>query len=125
MIYAQNLKYLIMKRGIGEMGLSEKTNISQAAINRIKNGAVCPTIYQSLRLADHFMIDVNDFLKLRENKDLKKDKDKYIPVIAALPLLKNGTKLIAGFYLAPKSMDAIAIKTDSAFACAGLTKDAI
>lgn len=121
-LFSENLKKLMEMKSISEILLSEKTGISQSAINRLKNGAVSPSFYQAMKLAEFFNLDVNELLK-KEKKIVTNEK--FIPVISAHDFL-NEKKTVQGFIAADEAIiDTVGFKTDQSFSCNFLKKDTI
>jgi transcriptional regulator with XRE-family HTH domain len=125
-IISEKLRNLMEKRGESEISISHGTGISQSAVNRIKNGLVCPSLFQTIKITDYFNITLQEFIN--ENKIANKENDeKYIPVINSSDLIKNGEKNIEGFAILDNTtyVNVIGFKFDNSFSCKLLNKDAI
>jgi transcriptional regulator with XRE-family HTH domain len=126
LLVSTNLKDLMLKEGVSEVLLSEKTEISQSAINRIKNGSVCPSLAQITKLADFFSIGIDNLLVEKSNKNSFPEKKTFIPIIDSINFIKEGSKDIQGFIGSNESFNnTIGFKYDSSFSCSILKKDTV
>ena len=87
-IFSRTLIALMKKNSMTEKKICEVTGISQAAINRIKNGHVCPNIHQAYLISKIFGLTIDDL-----TNDKRKKRSNYLPV---LDLKNSNTKNIFG-----------------------------
>ena len=124
--FSFNMRRLMSSKSISENELSKITEISQSAINRIKNGQVCPSLYQSSLIADALGSKIEDFIVVVPDKNIEVDSN-YIPVLNANNLLENEQTNILGFI--ENNMDwkknTIGLKVDRTFDCKILNNDSI
>ncbi|HHM2299025.1 TPA: helix-turn-helix transcriptional regulator [Legionella anisa] len=123
--FSLNMRRLMADKSISENELSKITEISQSAINRIKNGQVCPSLYQASLIADALGNKIEDFIVEVPIKNI--DDANYIPVLNATNLLENEQTNILGFV--ENNMDwkknTIGFKVDKTFDCKILNNDSI
>ncbi|HAU0985608.1 TPA: helix-turn-helix transcriptional regulator, partial [Legionella pneumophila] len=77
--FSLNMRQLMATRAVSENELSKTTEISQSAINRIKNGQVCPSLYQAIAIAEALGNKLEDFINISA-EDIKESN--YIAVIS-------------------------------------------
>lgn len=123
-LFSAALKKFMSDGGISESTISQETGISQSAVNRIKNGAVSPTLFQAIKIADFFKLSVDKFL-LKANGNDNND-NKYIPIINSDDILNKGTKNIQGFFPSNDEMqNSIGFKYGKSFSCGLVNKDTV
>lgn len=120
--FSANLKQLLAQAGVGEIVLSEGAGISQSAVNRIKNGTVCPSLYQAFRIARFFNVSLISLINTQT--EATAERDYYVPVLNARDFIDHGQKNIIGFF-AHDAEDMVGFKYDSSFACKALSKDSV
>jgi transcriptional regulator with XRE-family HTH domain len=124
--FSSNIRHLMANKSISESELSKITSISQSAINRIKNGQVCPSLYQSYLIADALGVKIEDFIL--EDKDKNIDIiNNYIPILNVNNFIENKQIDILGFV--EKNMEwkknTIGFKVDKTFNCNLLNNNSI
>jgi DNA-binding Xre family transcriptional regulator len=122
-IISTNLKSLMGEKCVSEISIGDETGISQSAVNRIKNGLVCPTLFQTIKIADFFKITIEQLMTI-PNQDAFTEK--YIPVIDSNDFIKKGETNIQGFYPASEPVaNSVGFKFGSSFSCSVLNKETI
>ncbi|WP_131795919.1 helix-turn-helix transcriptional regulator [Fluoribacter gormanii] len=124
--FSSNMRRLMANKAISENELSKITEISQSAINRIKNGQVCPSLYQATIIANALESRIEDLVVDIPDEDLLVDSN-YIPVIYANNLLINEQTKILGFVENNMSWktNTLGFKVDKTFDCKILNNDSI
>lgn len=122
--FADKMKELMKTHKISEDLLSMKTSISQSAINRIKNGMVCPSIAQAVTIAKLFDLELSDFLQDVDDFYNPDSAHQYVPVVNTEKLTRYSDKEFSGFFKTG-AKNAIAFKFDKSFDCEVLSKDSI
>lgn len=124
--FSLNMRRLMAGKAISENELSKITEISQSAINRIKNGQVCPSLYQATIIANALENKIEDFVVDILDENLEVDSN-YIPVISTNNLLGNEQTKILGFI--ENNMNwktsTLGFKVDKTFDCKILNNDSI
>ena len=125
-VFSKNLKYLMIQNCISETELSSMTEISQSAINRIKNGQVCPSLYQSMLIASALNKKIEDLINDLSTDSLE-GKDTYAPIINTSNILNNRKPAIIGFVenSVGKDENVIGFKVDDTFNCKILNKESV
>lgn len=77
---SSNMMAIMKNDSLTESDISNATGISQAAINRIKNGNVCASIYQIFLIAKALRVDINELIGNKSEGNQNKD---YVPVFDA------------------------------------------
>ncbi|KTC84409.1 MULTISPECIES: helix-turn-helix transcriptional regulator [Legionella] len=124
--FSLNMRRFMVGKGISENELSKITEISQSAINRIKNGQVCPSLYQATIIANALENKIEDFIVDILDENLEVDSN-YIPVISTNNLLGNEQTKILGFvenHMNWKT-NTLGFKVDKTFDCKILNNDSI
>lgn len=123
--FSLNMRRLMTAKTISENELSKITEISQSAINRIKNGQVCPSLYQASLVANALGCKIEDFI-VEDPNNVEGDYN-YIPVLNSNNLIENEQTNILGFV--ENNMDlkknTIGFKVDKTFDCKILNNDSI
>lgn len=124
--FSLNMRRLMAGRSISENELSKITEISQSAINRIKNGQVCPSLYQASLIADALGCKIEDFIVDNPDNPVEPDHS-YIPVLNSNNLLMNEETNILGFVENNINLknNTIGFKVDKTFDCKILNNDSI
>lgn len=124
--FSLNMRRLMAVRAISENELSKTTEISQSAINRIKNGQVCPSLYQATIIANALESKIEDFIIDILDENLEVDSN-YIPVISTNNLLGNEQTKILGFVENNMNWktNTLGFKVDKTFDCKILNNDSI
>lgn len=122
--FSSNMRQLMAIRVVSENELSTITKISQSAINRIKNGQVCPSLYQALAIAEALGNTIESFIDISE-EDSKKCN--YIAVISMSNLAKTEQTKILGFIENDNdwNKNTIGFKVDRNFDCKILSNESI
>jgi DNA-binding Xre family transcriptional regulator len=124
--FSLNMRRLMAVKSISENELSKITEISQSAINRIKNGQVCPSLYQATVIAKALENTIEDLVVDVPDEDLEVDFN-YIPVISTNNLLGNDKTKILGFVENNMNWktNTLGFKVDKTFDCKILNNDSI
>ncbi len=124
--FSLNMRRLMAGKSISENELSKITEISQSAINRIKNGQVCPSLYQATIIANALENKIEDFVVDILDENLEVDSN-YIPVISTNNLLGNEQTKILGFVENNMNWktNTLGFKVDKTFDCKILNNDSI
>ncbi|HAU9810766.1 TPA: helix-turn-helix transcriptional regulator [Legionella pneumophila] len=124
--FSSNMRRLMAGKAISENELSKITEISQSAINRIKNGQVCPSLYQATIIANALENKIEDFVVDILDENLEVDSN-YIPVISTNNLLGNEQTKILGFVENNMNWrtNTLGFKVDKTFDCKILNNDSI
>jgi len=124
--FSLNMRRLMADKAISENELSKITEISQSAINRIKNGQVCPSLYQATIIANALKNKIQDFIVDILDENIEVDSD-YIPVISTNNLLGNEKTKILGFVENNMNFktNILGFKVDKNFDCKILNNDSI
>lgn len=124
--FSLNMRRLMAGKAISENELSKITEISQSAINRIKNGQVCPSLYQATIIANALENKIEDFVVDILDENLEVDSN-YIPVISTNNLLGNEQTKILGFVENNMNWktNTLGFKVDKTFDCKILNNDSI
>src|SRR5258708_29371897 len=121
--FSSNMRQLMASTSVSENELSKTTEISQSAINRIKNGQVCPSLYQAIAIAEALGNRIEDFIDAsKEDKKLN-----YIAVISTSNLVETEQTKILGFIENNNDWkkNTIAFKVDRNFNCKLLNNESI
>ena len=120
--YSLNMRQFMVNSSVGENDLSKLTEISQSAINRIKNGHVCPSLYQAVLIAEALGNTIGNFIT--EPKEVYRN---YLPVINTIDLLKNKKASIIGFIDNTESWknNVLGFKVDNTFNCKIVSNDSV
>ena len=113
-------------KAIGENELSKITEISQSAINRIKNGQTCPSLYQATIISNALGHKIEDFVVDTQEATLEVDSN-YIPVISTNNLLKTEQTKVLGFIENNMNWktNTLGFKVDKTFDCKILNDESI
>lgn len=124
--FSLNMRRLMANHAISETELSKITEISQSAINRIKNGQVCPSLYQATVIAKALNDEIEG-LVVEVNEEEKVDESNYIPIISTNNLLPNHETKILGFIEnnVTWKTNTLGFKVDSTFDCKILSTESI
>lgn len=124
--FSSNMRNRMAQKSISEKELRQITDISQSAINRIKNGQVCPSLYQAMIIAEALGCSVEDLTDDSFNNNLVKDHD-YVPVIHTKFLSGINEKKVLGFIEKDSDWESnvIGFKVDHTFNCKILNNDSI
>ena len=122
--FSSTMRQLMATRVISENELSAATEISQSAINRIKNGQVCPSLYQAMVIAEALGNKVENFIDISEG-DSKECN--YIAVISTSNLAEAEQTKILGFIENDNDWkkNTIGFKVDRNFDCKILSNESI
>jgi DNA-binding XRE family transcriptional regulator len=122
--FSLNMRQLMATRSTSENELSKTTEISQSAINRIKNGQVCPSLHQAIVIAEALGNKIEDFIDVSA-EDIKELN--YIAVISANDLIETKQTNILGFIENNNDWkkNTIGFKVDKNFDCKILNNDSI
>ena len=125
-VFSFHLQRSMAENGYSEADVSRLTNISQSAINRLKNGQVSPTLYQTKCIAEIFNKKIDDFM-LDKGIDDPKTKAIYVPILSTLQLQDPRHLEIYGFIerAATWAEHCIGLKIDSTFQSKILHRDCI
>jgi len=61
--FSKNVRNMMVQKGLSERDLCLTTGISQAAMNRIKKGAVCPNLFHANLISTALEVRIDDLLK--------------------------------------------------------------
>lgn len=124
--FSSNMRHRMGQKSISENELGKITDISQSAINRIKNGQVCPSLYQAMIIADALGCSIKDLTSDSFNDSLVKEHD-YLPVIQANSLLDRDETKVLGFVENDNDWQSntVGFKVDQTFNCKILNNDSI
>ncbi|HHS8465266.1 TPA: helix-turn-helix transcriptional regulator [Legionella pneumophila] len=124
--FSLNMRRLMASKSISENELSKITEISQSAINRIKNGQVCPSLYQACLIADALESKIEDIITDVPDNNVEVNSN-YIPVLSANNLLENVHTNVLGFIENTNDCkkNIIGLKVDKTFDCKILSNDSI
>lgn len=80
-----------VNRGLSQIVLAEKINITRVALSRIEHGQVIPSVLTALRIAEYLEVNVEDlftFEKKEKNRYLieAEEREKYLKEV----LIRNG-----------------------------------
>jgi transcriptional regulator with XRE-family HTH domain len=122
--FSSNMRQLMAARVVSENELSTITEISQSAINRIKNGQVCPSLHQAIAIAEALGNKIENFIDILE-EDSKKCN--YIAVISTSNLTETEQTKILGFIENDNDWkkNTIGFKVDRNFDCKILNNESI
>lgn len=122
-IFSFNMRQLMATNSISENELSKITQISQSAINRIKNGQVSPSLYHAILIANALGTKIEDFYTPQE--DIRNSN--YIAVISTSNLVETQQTKILGFIENSNNWDlnTVGFKVDNNFDCKILNNDSI
>lgn len=124
--FSHHMRKAMDKKSISENELSKITLISQSAINRIRNGHVSPSLYQSLIIAHALENRLEELIG--EVSEIKIQSDlTYIPVINSNNLLENEPARILGFIEDSKAYknNVVGFKVNKSFDCKLLNSESI
>ncbi|HAU2197755.1 TPA: helix-turn-helix transcriptional regulator, partial [Legionella pneumophila] len=121
--FSFNMRQLMATSSISENELSKITQISQSAINRIKNGQVSPSLYHAILIANALKAKIEDFYTPQE--DIRDSN--YIAVISTSNLVETQETKILGFIENSNNwnLNTIGFKVDKNFDCKILNNDSI
>lgn len=119
-----NLKTMMSLNQVSESKLSSVTSISQSAINRIKNGAVCPSLFQAIVIADALSVPLEDIYRAPCDQSYNAD---YIAIISARSFLIEDKPQILGLIKNKNEWqdEMLGIKVDDSFDCKILNNESI
>ncbi|RMW99864.1 helix-turn-helix domain-containing protein [Legionella jordanis] len=122
--FSSNMRQLMATRAVSENELSKTTEISQSAINRIKNGQVCPSLYQAIAIAEALGNKLEDFIEISE-EDFKELN--YIAVISTSNLAEPDQTKVLGFIENDNDWkkNTVGFKVDRNFDCKILNNESI
>lgn len=122
--FSSTMRQLMATLVISENELSATTEISQSAINRIKNGQVCPSLYQAIVIAEALGNKIENFIAISEG-DSKESN--YIAVISTSNLAEAEQTKILGFIENDNDWkkNTIGFKVDKIFDCKILNHESI
>lgn len=124
--FSSNMRHRMAQKSISENELRQITDISQSAINRIKNGQVCPSLYQAMIIAEALGCSVKDLTNDSFSDSLVKEHD-YLPVIPTNSLLDSDETKVLGFIKNDNEWESnvVGLKVDQTFNCKILNNDSI
>lgn len=117
--FAKKLSRLMYTHGISEKELSQKTNLSQPTINRLRKAQISPQLFQAKIIADVFGCLVDDFLRQQE------DYDYYVPVLSTHRLVFKHEIKVNGFYKNNEKTTWIGLKSDKSVHSKLFNKDTV
>lgn len=122
--FSSNMRQLMATRAVSENELSKTTEISQSAINRIKNGQVCPSLYQAIAIAEALGNKLEDFIDISA-EDIKESN--YIAVISTSNLTEPDQTKVLGFIENDNDWkkNTVGFKVDKNFDCKILNNESI
>ncbi|CZI17292.1 helix-turn-helix transcriptional regulator [Legionella pneumophila serogroup 1] len=122
--FSLNMRQLMATRAVSENELSKTTEISQSAINRIKNGQVCPSLYQAIAIAEALGNKLEDFINISA-EDIKESN--YIAVISTSNLTEPDQTKVLGFIENNNDWkkNTVGFKVDRNFDCKILNNESI
>jgi DNA-binding Xre family transcriptional regulator len=122
--FSSNMRQLMATRAVSENELSKTTEISQSAINRIKNGQVCPSLYQAIAIAEALGNKLEDFIDISA-EDIKESN--YIAVISTSNLTEPDQTKVLGFIENDNDWkkNTVGFKVDRNFDCKILNNESI
>jgi DNA-binding XRE family transcriptional regulator len=122
--FSSNMRQLMAARAVSENELSKTTEISQSAINRIKNGQVCPSLYQAIAIAEALGNKLEDFIDISA-EDIKESN--YIAVISTSNLTESDQTKVLGFIENDNDWkkNTVGFKVDRNFDCKILNNESI
>ncbi|HHU0079783.1 TPA: helix-turn-helix domain-containing protein [Legionella pneumophila] len=122
--FSSNMRQLMATRAVSENELSRTTEISQSAINRIKNGQVCPSLYQAIAIAEALGNKLEDFIDISA-EDIKESN--YIAVISTSNLTEPDQTKVLGFIENDNDWkkNTVGFKVDRNFDCKILNNESI
>ncbi|HAT3977592.1 TPA: helix-turn-helix transcriptional regulator [Legionella pneumophila] len=122
--FSLNMRQLMATRAVSENELSKTTEISQSAINRIKNGQVCPSLYQAIAIAEALGNKLEDFIDIAA-EDIKESN--YIAVISTSNLTEPDQTKVLGFIENDNDWkkNTVGFKVDRNFDCKILNNESI
>lgn len=121
-----NMISIMRKDSLTESGISEATGISQAAINRIKNGNVCASIYQIYLIAEALKVEIDDLIGKKDDNTGDGEK-KYLPVFSSADAMNDKSE-IKGFAENQdlnQNTDMFGLRVDKSFASNLLTQGSV
>jgi len=124
--FSSNMRHRMAQKSVSENELRKITDISQSAINRIKNGQVCPSLYQAMIIAEALECSVKDLTSDSFNDSLVKEHN-YVPVIHTNSLLESDEAKVLGFVESDNDRESniVGFKVDQTFNCKILNNDSI
>ncbi|HGO6706869.1 TPA: helix-turn-helix domain-containing protein [Legionella pneumophila] len=122
--FSSNMRQLMATRAVSENELSKTTEISQSAINRIKNGQVCPSLYQAIAIAEALGNKLEDFIDISA-EDI--NESNYIAVISTSNLTEPNQTKVLGFIENDNDWkkNTVGFKVDRNFDCKILNNESI
>jgi len=90
--FSKNVRNMMVQKGLSERDLCLTTGISQAAMNRIKKGAVCPNLFHANLISTALEVRIDDLLK---NQSHGNEEPPHIPVFS-LKSIAQGKKDATG-----------------------------
>jgi DNA-binding XRE family transcriptional regulator len=122
--FSSNMRQLMATRVVSENELSKITEISQSAINRIKNGHVCPSLHQAIAIAEALGNKIENFIDISE-EDSKEYN--YIAVISISNLVETDQTKVLGFIENDNNWkkNTIGFKVDRSFDCKILNNESV
>ncbi len=122
--FSSNMRQSMATRAVSENELSKTTEISQSAINRIKNGQVCPSLYQAIAIAEALGNKLEDFIDISV-EDIKESN--YIAVISTSNLTEPDQTKVLGFIENDNDWkkNTVGFKVDRNFDCKILNNESI
>lgn len=122
--FSSNMRQSMATRAVSENELSKTTEISQSAINRIKNGQVCPSLYQAIAIAEALGNKLEDFIDISA-EDIKESN--YIAVISTSNLTEPDQTKVLGFIENDNDWkkNTVGFKVDRNFDCKILNNESI
>ncbi|KTC76522.1 helix-turn-helix domain-containing protein [Legionella brunensis] len=122
--FSSNMRQLMATRAVSENELSKTTEISQSAINRIKNGQVCPSLYQAIAIAEALGNKLEDFIDISA-EDI--NESNYIAVISTSNLTEPDQTKVLGFIENDNDWkkNTVGFKVDRNFDCKILNNESI
>ena len=124
-VLSVNLRKVMTERKVTELMLANETEISQSAINRIKNGQVCPSLHQALLIASALNTTIDELIS--GTLDEQSNTSSYIPILNSTDLINKGEKNIIGYCTndAPNTEAIIAFKCDDSFSSNALNENSV
>ncbi|HHT9858979.1 TPA: helix-turn-helix domain-containing protein [Legionella pneumophila] len=122
--FSSNMRQLMATRAVSENELSKTTEISQSAINRIKNGQVCPSLFQAIAIAEALGNKLEYFIDISA-EDIKESN--YIAVISTSNLTEPDQTKVLGFIENDNDWkkNTVGFKVDRNFDCKILNNESI
>ena len=122
--FSSNMRQLMATRAVSENELSKTTEFSQSAINRIKNGQVCPSLYQAIAIAEALGNKLEDFIDISA-EDI--NESNYIAVISTSNLTEPDQTKVLGFIENDNDWkkNTVGFKVDRNFDCKILNNESI